>query len=53
MVITTVEAALLALTVSLVSHLGCDVRASPGLKVVSSVAIVVRVWPVGMPCTNN
>ena len=53
MVITTVEAVLLALTVSLVSHLGCVVRASPGLKVVSSVAIAVRVWPVGMPCTNS
>ena len=47
MAITTLEAFFLALTVWLVRHLSCDGRASPGLKVVSSVAIGVRVWPEG------
>lgn len=52
MAMTTVEAVLPALTVSLVSHLGCVVRANPGLKVVSSAVIMFREWEVGMPCTN-
>ena len=52
-VITIEEADLPILASSGVSHLGCLVKASPVLKVVSSVAIISRVSPVGMPCTKS
>jgi len=51
--ITIVEAALPTLDSSVVSHLGCPVRASPVLKVVSSVAIASRELEVGSPCTKS
>src|SRR5437588_1897624 len=47
-VMTTVEADLPLLAVSDMSHRGCSVRASPVLKVVSSVTIVANVLLVGM-----
>ena len=49
MEMTMVEAVLPARESSEVSHLGCCVRASPVLKVVSSVVMVAREWVVGMP----
>ena len=49
MEMTMVEAVLVALESSEVSHLGCCVRARPVLKVVSSVAIVASELEVGMP----
>ena len=50
---TIVEAALPALDLSVVSHLGCPIRASPVLKVVSSVAIVSRELEVESLCTKS
>ena len=52
-VITIVEAALPILDSSVVSHLGCPVRACPVLTVVSSVAIASRELEVGSPCTKS
>jgi len=52
MLITTVEADLPALGLSVVSHLGCSVSYSPVLKVVSSVVIWAKVFEVGIPCTK-
>ena len=46
--ITIVEAALSILDSSGVSHLGCPVRASPVLQVVSAVAIASRELEVGV-----
>jgi len=51
--LTSVEAALPTLDSSVVSHLGCPIRASPVLKVVSLVAIVSREPDVGSPCPNS
>jgi len=50
---TMVEAALPALDSSVVSHLGCPVRASPVPKVVSLVAIAFRELQVGSSCTKS
>jgi len=50
---TIIEAALPILDSSVVSHLGCSVRASSVLKVVSSVAIASRKLEVGSPCTKS
>ena len=53
MEMTMVKAVLPTLDSSMVSHLGCPVRARPVLKVVSLLAIVLSVEEVGRPCTKS